>query len=187
MFFCILILELLANTWNYPVKQELSKVFSHRWSTIWWIKKAFGTIVWSFTSYVCSMDVNSLFLLCVIHHIFIERRETNKSSFLLFSWCSGSLWHVQLVFKILLFPAIVKSNIKLKSKTCIYFLWKHQNWMQIYSCWFAMQGYALLCVGFPSSDIEVETQDEDEVMSIVHCLHFQKTYSMSELWASKRK
>ncbi|THG07938.1 hypothetical protein TEA_023337 [Camellia sinensis var. sinensis] len=24
-------------------------------------------------------------------------------------------------------------------------------------------GYALLCVGFPSSDIEVETQDEDEV------------------------
>lgn len=27
----------------------------------------------------------------------------------------------------------------------------------------AMQGYALLCVGFPSSDLEVETQDEDEV------------------------
>ncbi|XP_074582767.1 ferredoxin C 2, chloroplastic [Curcuma longa] len=25
------------------------------------------------------------------------------------------------------------------------------------------KGYALLCVGFPSSDIEVETQDEDEV------------------------
>ncbi|XP_039829561.1 ferredoxin C 2, chloroplastic-like [Panicum virgatum] len=25
------------------------------------------------------------------------------------------------------------------------------------------QGYALLCVGFPSSDVEVETQDEDEV------------------------
>ncbi|KAL6183609.1 hypothetical protein ACLB2K_045020 [Fragaria x ananassa] len=25
------------------------------------------------------------------------------------------------------------------------------------------QGYALLCVGFPSSDLEVETQDEDEV------------------------
>ncbi|XP_047947531.1 ferredoxin C 2, chloroplastic [Salvia hispanica] len=24
-------------------------------------------------------------------------------------------------------------------------------------------GYALLCVGFPSSDLEVETQDEDEV------------------------
>lgn len=24
------------------------------------------------------------------------------------------------------------------------------------------QGYALLCVGFPSSDVEVETQDEDE-------------------------
>ncbi|KAJ4848014.1 Ferredoxin C 2, chloroplastic [Turnera subulata] len=25
------------------------------------------------------------------------------------------------------------------------------------------KGYALLCVGFPSSDVEVETQDEDEV------------------------
>ncbi|XP_057520385.1 ferredoxin C 2, chloroplastic [Amaranthus tricolor] len=25
------------------------------------------------------------------------------------------------------------------------------------------QGYALLCVGFPSTDLEVETQDEDEV------------------------
>ncbi|PPD84487.1 hypothetical protein GOBAR_DD18567 [Gossypium barbadense] len=25
------------------------------------------------------------------------------------------------------------------------------------------EGYALLCVGFPSSDVEVETQDEDEV------------------------
>ncbi|XP_065876928.1 ferredoxin C 2, chloroplastic [Euphorbia lathyris] len=25
------------------------------------------------------------------------------------------------------------------------------------------KGYALLCVGFPSSDLEVETQDEDEV------------------------
>jgi hypothetical protein len=29
--------------------------------------------------------------------------------------------------------------------------------------WFPFQGYALLCVGFPSSDVEVETQDEDEV------------------------
>ncbi|KAF7138858.1 hypothetical protein RHSIM_Rhsim07G0125500 [Rhododendron simsii] len=27
---------------------------------------------------------------------------------------------------------------------------------------FVPEGYALLCVGFPSSDIEVETQDEDE-------------------------
>ncbi|KAA3463217.1 Ferredoxin-1 [Gossypium australe] len=27
----------------------------------------------------------------------------------------------------------------------------------------AVRGYALLCVGFPSSDVEVETQDEDEV------------------------
>lgn len=32
-----------------------------------------------------------------------------------------------------------------------------------------MQGYALLCVGFPSSDLEVETQDEDEVQkSTIH-------------------
>lgn len=34
------------------------------------------------------------------------------------------------------------------------------------SCQYYYQGYALLCVGFPSSDVEVETQDEDEV--IVH-------------------
>ncbi|KAL2322906.1 hypothetical protein Fmac_027285 [Flemingia macrophylla] len=27
----------------------------------------------------------------------------------------------------------------------------------------ALVGYALLCVGFPTSDVEVETQDEDEV------------------------
>jgi hypothetical protein len=26
-----------------------------------------------------------------------------------------------------------------------------------------LQGYALLCVDFPSSDLEVETQNEDEV------------------------
>lgn len=30
-----------------------------------------------------------------------------------------------------------------------------------------MQGYALLCVGFPTSDLEVETQDEDEVTILV--------------------
>jgi len=29
--------------------------------------------------------------------------------------------------------------------------------------WFSFQGYALLCVGFPSGDVKVETQDEDEV------------------------
>ena len=29
-----------------------------------------------------------------------------------------------------------------------------------------MQGYALLCVGFSSSDLKVETQDEDEVAYI---------------------
>lgn len=30
------------------------------------------------------------------------------------------------------------------------------------SVWFPLQGYALLCVGFPAGDVEVETQDEDE-------------------------
>ncbi|KAE8661874.1 hypothetical protein F3Y22_tig00113722pilonHSYRG00221 [Hibiscus syriacus] len=30
-------------------------------------------------------------------------------------------------------------------------------------CHTGFNGYALLCVGFPSSDVEVETQDEDEV------------------------
>ncbi len=28
------------------------------------------------------------------------------------------------------------------------------------------QGYALLCVGYPASDVEVETQDEDEVYEL---------------------
>lgn len=35
-----------------------------------------------------------------------------------------------------------------------------------------MQGYALLCVGFPSSDVEVETQDEDEVMCTTLTVYF---------------
>lgn len=35
-------------------------------------------------------------------------------------------------------------------------------WMISILSW-TLQGYALLCVGFPSSDLEVETQDEDEV------------------------
>jgi hypothetical protein len=35
----------------------------------------------------------------------------------------------------------------------------------------SFQGYALLCVGFPTSDVEVETQDEDEAstFSKPHC------------------
>ncbi|KAF7828558.1 ferredoxin isoform X1 [Senna tora] len=41
---------------------------------------------------------------------------------------------------------------------------KEKAWAeQIYETYVAFQGYALLCVGFPTSDIEVETQDEDEV------------------------
>lgn len=33
------------------------------------------------------------------------------------------------------------------------------------------QGYALLCVGFPSSDVEVETQDEDEASTANQLSH----------------
>jgi hypothetical protein len=35
----------------------------------------------------------------------------------------------------------------------------------VYEIIISFQGYALLCVGFPTSDVEVETQDEDEVTS----------------------
>lgn len=35
----------------------------------------------------------------------------------------------------------------------------------VFEIFVSFQGYALLCVGFPSSDLEVETQDEDEVTS----------------------
>jgi hypothetical protein len=35
--------------------------------------------------------------------------------------------------------------------------------MDVTFVWVHFQGYALLCVGYPSSDVEVETQDEDEV------------------------
>jgi hypothetical protein len=37
------------------------------------------------------------------------------------------------------------------------------NPMDVTFVWVHFQGYALLCVGYPSSDVEVETQDEDEV------------------------
>jgi ferredoxin len=36
------------------------------------------------------------------------------------------------------------------------------------------QGYALLCVGYPRSDIEVETQDEDEVYELQFGQYFGK-------------
>ena len=42
-------------------------------------------------------------------------------------------------------------------------------------CETSVQGYALLCVGFPTSDVEVETQDEDEVMR-------KTTISTCTLW-----
>jgi len=36
------------------------------------------------------------------------------------------------------------------------------------------QGYALLCVSYPRSDLEVETQDEDEVYELQFGQHFGK-------------
>lgn len=36
------------------------------------------------------------------------------------------------------------------------------------------QGYALLCVGYPCSEIEVETQDEDEVYELQFGRYFGK-------------
>lgn len=43
-----------------------------------------------------------------------------------------------------------------------------ENWNPIDAAfvWLPFQGYALLCVGFPSSDVEAETQDEDEVSTL---------------------
>ena len=46
----------------------------------------------------------------------------------------------------------------------------------------AMQGYALLCVGFPSSDIEVETQDEDEVMCGITSIQLKKIWTACLDW-----
>jgi len=36
------------------------------------------------------------------------------------------------------------------------------------------QGYALLCVSYPRSDLEVETQDEDEVYELQFGRYFAK-------------
>ena len=36
------------------------------------------------------------------------------------------------------------------------------------------RGYALLCVSYPRSDLEVETQDEDEVYMMQFGRHFAK-------------
>lgn len=36
------------------------------------------------------------------------------------------------------------------------------------------EGYALLCVGYPCSDLEVETQDEDEVYELQFGRYFGK-------------
>ncbi len=36
------------------------------------------------------------------------------------------------------------------------------------------QGYALLCVSYPCSDLEIETQDEDEVYELQFGRHFGK-------------
>lgn len=37
--------------------------------------------------------------------------------------------------------------------------------LEMFEIFVSFQGYALLCVSFPCSDLEVETQDEDEVTS----------------------
>lgn len=46
---------------------------------------------------------------------------------------------------------------------------------------FVMQGYALLCVGFPSSDLEVETQDEDEVNCKFKTFDIERTIARFEV------
>lgn len=61
--------------------------------------------------------------------------------------------HAFLLLALLLFPILQRLPefccwVRPKFETCV-----------------ALQGYALLCVGFPTSDIEVETQDEDEVIN----------------------
>lgn len=40
------------------------------------------------------------------------------------------------------------------------------------------QGYALLCVSYPRSDLEVETQDEDEVYE----LQFGQYFARGKVW-----
>lgn len=40
------------------------------------------------------------------------------------------------------------------------------------------QGYALLCVSYPCSDLEVETQDEDEVYE----LQFGQYFARGKVW-----
>ncbi|KAJ0110839.1 hypothetical protein Patl1_03475 [Pistacia atlantica] len=66
-------------------------------------------------------------------------------------------------------PEALGISAELKSKACFgisHFLFWHclcVNKGSADMIFIVMQGYALLCVGFPSSDVEVETQDEDEV------------------------
>ncbi|KAK3041606.1 hypothetical protein RJ639_000740 [Escallonia herrerae] len=61
-------------------------------------------------------------------------------------------------------PEALGISAELKAKACINFLF----------------GYALLCVGFPSSDIEVETQDEDEVICITASVYLSHKTSYHE-------
>lgn len=49
-----------------------------------------------------------------------------------------------------------------------------------------MQGYALLCVGFPSSDLEVETQDEDEVQKSTIHFHEILRFAWEPVWMLKQ-
>jgi hypothetical protein len=54
-------------------------------------------------------------------------------------------------------------KLQLYAFSYIFFVFPLKKFIQFKFVFSVMQGYALLCVGFPSSDLEVETQDEDEV------------------------
>uniref|UniRef100_A0A161ZNI2 2Fe-2S ferredoxin-type domain-containing protein n=1 Tax=Daucus carota subsp. sativus TaxID=79200 RepID=A0A161ZNI2_DAUCS len=60
-------------------------------------------------------------------------------------------------------PEALGISAELKAKACICNLLITSLSSSIYLTSDHNWGYALLCVGFPTSDIEVETQDEDEV------------------------
>ncbi|KAH7514391.1 hypothetical protein FEM48_Zijuj11G0084800 [Ziziphus jujuba var. spinosa] len=64
-------------------------------------------------------------------------------------------------------PNALGISAELKSKASSSSSWKilmlYAKLTKFMSIFFVIQGYALLCVGFPTSDLEVETQDEDEV------------------------
>lgn len=48
------------------------------------------------------------------------------------------------------------------------------------------QGYGLLCVGYPLSDLEVETQDEDEVCQMKFELSLRISFSGGHIKSCER-